>query len=167
MARQTTVMALPPRSTSRNPSSSQEPLAALLLAAGLAHAENQSNPGNARRMKARRTRCLNMFIELQGRDRKVEGPTTGSTRHRRTTQAAKRPAGRRHCGHATANCRPARCRSFYPLQRLYLCVPTGRRTGPLPGSPGILWIPVLLWPTHLLGSAALPSLGPSLNEVAQ
>ena len=67
MARQTTVMGYP-----RTQHFAQSILiagaaaAALLLAAGLAHAENQSVPWECSTYEGEaQTRCLNMFIELQ------------------------------------------------------------------------------------------------------
>jgi hypothetical protein len=67
MARQTTVMA--PARTQHFAQSiliAGAAAAALLLAAGLAHAENQSVPWECSTYEGEaQTRCLNMFIELQ------------------------------------------------------------------------------------------------------
>ena len=67
MARQTTVMA-PPRTQhfAQSILIAGTAAAALLLAAGLAHAENQSVPWECSTYEGEaQTRCLNMFIELQ------------------------------------------------------------------------------------------------------
>lgn len=67
MARQSTVMA-PPRTQhfAQSILIAGAAAAALLLAAGLAHAENQSVPWECSTYEGEaQTRCLNMFIELQ------------------------------------------------------------------------------------------------------